>query len=553
MWAISLEVEHQSYKLGVTGSNPVSPTIYLLFFDFCFYFLQLLIYLYSIFISIFINIVYFLLISLSIFFCNRCNNQIVNFTVDKTFFKKLNSEDFFLLESIYSDRIINPDKNISLFGCLMYENVKKIAEKNPDNLFSTYFKNIFLTYKKERSSNEIRNHFYKKVPVYYCSASTKDYNTDKYEEYMKGCFADWKDCSKKNGEKSLPPVAYVGATLNQFSEEAKPVEGSSFGVVFCNGANFESSKTDTFKYFSYIEDKKEKKDKLQDYLNEIFEVSFTAAINLAQEDGKKKLHLIIPQFGMGSYATCFETMGIGNKKGTLFSFYLNAITNAMKNSSFDGFEEITFCFSNFGGEEYVETAYKEAQLDWGKAWQEKNSQIKLSFNFLPSKESFLKSESLSISKRDADTFYCILHAGDEHAYLNNGGFSDCSMEKYLAGVDNTNFLGLPWLLNLFWPFLVSAMPHKEGFGVESKFSNQNSINVPKESIVPKDENLRKQPEEEFKIEKKQERKVKVLVFKQPILFMSGSFLTLFLLYFAWRNYGQVFYGYSSLILKYFDK
>lgn len=155
-----------------------------------------------------------------------------------------------------------------------------------------------------------------------------------------------------------------------------------------------------------------------------------------------------------------------------------------------------------------------------------------------------------------NTFYCILHAGDEHAYLNNGGFLDSSMEKYLVGVDNTNFLGLPWLLNLFWPFLVSAMPHKEGLDLKSKVSNENIINnVSKESIVPKDENRSKQPAEEFEIEEKQaeEEKVKVPVFKRTILFMSGSFLTLFLLYFPWRNYGKVFYGYSSAILKYFDK
>lgn len=311
------------------------------------------------------NRIYFIFIMMGYFFSSLWSSEIVSIIKNPQDFQDVNDiqKRFTSLTQIYKNTgngsPINPNADYSSFGNKMYKNAEEASKtKSAVDFFSTYFKNISLTFKSKNLHQDVFRHFCDKVPLYYGTPATYFYYEQQYKEYMEKCIHGWKKLKSK--QESLPPVAYVGATLNSFNSEANLTE-DSFGVVFCNGANFESKKTDLFTYFNNLSDMDQRKKNLQDYLDEIFEVSFTSAINLAKASKQKKLYLIIPQIGMGYYAEKFQLLDIGNKTNDLFSFYLNAIRGAMEKSDFNDFEEVIFCLSNYGGQPYVQTAYTEFQ------------------------------------------------------------------------------------------------------------------------------------------------------------------------------------------------
>lgn len=59
-------------------------------------------------------------------------------------------------------------------------------------------------------------------------------------------------------------------------------------------------------------------------------------------------------------------------------------------------------------------------------------------------------------KRNQDCFYIMFAPINYNEYANSSGFASWEhFDACLAGKkneDNKNFLGLPWLINFFWPF-----------------------------------------------------------------------------------------------------
>ena len=319
-------------------------------------------------------------------------------------------------------------------------------------------------------------------------------------------------------------------------------------------------------------------------------MSFASAINLAKESGQKKLYLLIPQIGMGCFAKKFDDLNIGDKK-VLFLFYLSAISRAMMQSDFGNFEEVSFCFSNYGGESYVADYYKTFESFYKEKCEKKHLKIKINFNFLFERESFFNIDFFSLSNRDPNTYFCILHAGDQKSFCNNGGFLDKSLEQVLAGKDNNNFLGVPWLLNVFWPIMIQGMIKEEN-KVEEEIAkmeeeepfifiyfilngtekapfntgeNAPLVNYLFEKRYQKDrqkwqEKIHKLEEEKRKltenlgnIQKEKEKLEKESTTWKGRMLWTNGFFGVFFIYLLWTNYGHSFSKYLNSILSFSQK
>lgn len=161
---------------------------------------------------------------------------------------------------------------------------------------------------------------------------------------------------------------------------------------------------------------------------------------------------------MGVFAKKLNCIGPNFEKQNLFECYLRAVQNAIKESNFDELEKVNFYFYNFSGEDYVENTYKDYFSSEKIKLLTEEKQKNFSFYFGGSRESFFNSDNLNPEKREEEeSFYVLLMAGDDKAYLNNGAHLDNSMESCLAGFKNTNFSGAPWLLNIFWPSLLQKL------------------------------------------------------------------------------------------------
>lgn len=111
--------------------------------------------------------------------------------------------------------VIFPYRHCFFYGNLMYNRINQGIDN--EVLFPEYFKNISLTYLLKNNFEDIKEHFYQKVPVYYAGRETveKYYYEKKYKDYREISLS----INKKSGNRDkqrLSPIAFVGATLNEF-------------------------------------------------------------------------------------------------------------------------------------------------------------------------------------------------------------------------------------------------------------------------------------------------------------------------------------------------
>ncbi len=339
------------------------------------------------------------------------------------------------------------------------ETINKIIGDNHPKLL-TILEKAFIVSPEEKKV--VENYLPEKVPIVFggvkelligdqvISMENESYNSQKLNEFRKILYP--KINYSKTSENNFFNTSLIAfpATITPCwrwdAKEEELKEKDNIGVIFCNGVNFESNQTADYQRFNDIDaDNKEQRLKdLEEFINTITLCVVTAAHRLTKKENRKTCELRIPQFGLGCFASFY------NDRFKLMNLYLNGIYKAILKEEF---HDITWNirFFNFSGDKNYFNFYQQTF----------NSENRTLPNNIETecigKDISIFAELKAKFKNDqSDSLIVFAHAGDQHSFLGNGGYNDSSLEKYLIGFNNEDFLNASHLLNLFLPEIISG-------------------------------------------------------------------------------------------------
>jgi hypothetical protein len=354
---------------------------------------------------------------------------------------------------------------------------RKISDiiKSEEN-FRKIIDNTQIVYPSSNRFDEVKEMYTLKVPIYigggvHLPRETKFYRLIWNEEMKNKGYDIYTKPTIPAFPSGLFPWYYYDNEARKLEE--KP-DNQLLGIIFAHGVNFESEKTPDYKNFLDTKGilKEDKANDLQTYIQEITDTIIYSALILTQKANKKICYLRIPKMGLGQFLKKLPN----DKKDTMIELYLSAFKNSLikYHEKFLGIG-IYADFFNYNNDQNYSKIYNSI---FDNNFITKNEKIipRCDPNGDIFKKDLINAELTTMNQNDIQTV--ILHAGDAHAFLGNGGYYDASLERALLGFHNNDYLSPAHILNIilgdFFRSEEARIKTKEGQAI-IEGSEQNRI------------------------------------------------------------------------------